>query len=294
MTNLIQSMTGYAALSGEFARGAIHIELRSVNSRFLDVQFRVAEELRQVEPALREAIGAAVNRGKVECRISWTPSFNTRREPALNAELLGQILTLQGKVKEAASHADPLSVEQILHWPGMLGDDALPVDDMRALCLDLMKTTLGEFVATRLREGAKLAATLDERIAAMRTLVAEVAPRIPELVAAQQEKLKTRLLEALGAGAEQFNERIAQEAALFGTRIDVAEELQRLLTHLDEVTRVLAKGGAAGKRLDFLMQELNREANTLGSKSLSSETSAAAIELKLLIEQMREQVQNIE
>ncbi len=291
---MIQSMTGYATLSGEFAKGAIHIELRSVNSRFLDVQFRVADDLRQTEPVLRESIVAAVGRGKVECRVSWTPAADRRREPALNTELLNQLIALQNRVHATALQSAPLTVGDILHWPGMLGDDALPVEEMRAVCVELMKKVLDEFVATRSREGAKLRAMLEERIAAMRKLVAEVTPRIPELVAAQQEKLKTRLLEALGTGAEQFSERIAQEASLFGTRIDVAEELQRLVAHLDEVMRVLAKGGAAGKRLDFLMQELNREANTLGSKSVSSETSAAAVELKLLIEQMREQVQNIE
>jgi uncharacterized protein (TIGR00255 family) len=291
---MIQSMTGYAALSGEFAKGAIHIELRSVNSRFLDVQFRTADDLRQVESILREAIVGAITRGKVECRVSWTPAADRRREPALNTELLSQLVALQHRVHVTAPLSTPLSVDEILHWPGILGDDTLPVEEMRAVCVDLMKKALGEFVATRAREGAKLREMLEQRIIAMRTLVAEVTPRIPELVAAQQEKLKTRLAEALGAGAEQFSERIAQEASLFGTRIDVAEELQRLVAHLDEVMRVLAKGGAAGKRLDFLMQELNREANTLGSKSVSSETSAAAVELKLLIEQMREQVQNIE
>jgi uncharacterized protein (TIGR00255 family) len=291
---MIQSMTGYASTSSEFARGAIHIELRSVNSRFLDVQFRIVEELRQVEPALREAIGGAIARGKVECRVSWTPSADRRREPALNRELLAQIVTLQHQVREAAPGAAPLNVGDILHWPGMLGDDALPVEEMRGKCIELMKQVLAEFTASRAREGAKLGAMLESRIVRMRELVAEVTPRIPELVAAQQEKLRQRLSEALGTGAEQFAERIQQEASLFGTRIDVAEELSRLLTHLDEVMRVLANGGAAGKRLDFLMQELNREANTLGSKSVSSETSAAAVELKLLIEQMREQVQNIE
>jgi uncharacterized protein (TIGR00255 family) len=185
-------------------------------------------------------------------------------------------------------------VGEILDWPGILGDDALPLEDMREQCQALMQTALAEFVATRAREGAKLRAMLESRIERMRELVAEVTPRIPELVATQQDKLRTRLAEALGAGAEQFEERIAQEASLFGTRIDVAEELSRLIAHLDEVARVLAKGGAVGKRLDFLMQELNREANTLGAKSVSSETSAAAVELKLLIEQMREQVQNLE
>jgi len=291
---MIQSMTGYAAASAEFARGAIHIELRSVNSRFLDVQFRVVEELRQVEPALREAIGAGVTRGKVECRVAWTPAADRRRQPALNQELLAQVLELQDRVRQAAPGSALLSVGDILDWPGMLGDDALPVEDMRVKCVALMQHALDEFTATRAREGDKLRSMLESRIDRMRELVAEVTPRIPELVLSQQEKLRTRLAEALGAGAEQFAERIAQEASLFGTRIDVAEELSRLGAHLDEVTRVLGNGGPVGKRLDFLMQELNREANTLGAKSVSSETSAAAVELKLLIEQMREQVQNIE
>jgi len=291
---MIQSMTGYAAVSSDFARGAIHIELRSVNSRFLDVQFRIVEELRQVEPVLREAIMSSVARGKVECRVSWTPAADRRRQPALNQELLAQMVGLQQQVREAVRDSAPLGVGEILKWPGMLGDDALPGEEMRAQCIELMKRGLAEFTATRGREGAKLRAMLESRIASMRTLVAEITPRIPELVSMQQEKLRLRLAEALGAGAEQFAERIAQEAALFGTRIDVAEELSRLVAHLDEVMRVLTKGGAAGKRLDFLMQELNREANTLGSKSVSTETSAAAVELKLLIEQMREQVQNIE
>jgi uncharacterized protein (TIGR00255 family) len=291
---MIQSMTGYAAVSSDFASGAVHIELRSVNSRFLDVQFRIVEELRQVEPALREAIMSCIARGKVECRVSWTPAADRRRQPALNQELLAQIVGLQQQVREAARDSAPIGVGEILKWPGMLGDDALPGEEMRARCVELMKQGLAEFTATRGREGAKLRAMLESRIAGMRALVAEITPRIPELVSMQQEKLRLRLAEALGAGAEQFAERIAQEAALFGTRIDVAEELSRLVAHLDEVMRVLAKGGAAGKRLDFLMQELNREANTLGSKSVSTETSAAAVELKLLIEQMREQVQNIE
>ena len=291
---MIQSMTGYAAVSGEFARGAIHIELRSVNSRFLDVQFRIAEELRQVEPALREAIGSRVARGKLECRVSWSLLADAQRQPALNVALLAQVIELERQVRAMAVDSMPLRVGEILHWPGMMGDDAVPADEMRAVCLQLMQKGLEEFVATRGREGAKLRTMLEDRVAAMRGLVGQVTPRIPEIVLAQQEKLKARLLEAIGAGVEQFGERIAQEVALFGTRIDVAEELTRLLAHLDEVMRVLAKGGAAGKRLDFLMQELNREANTLGSKSVSSETSATSVEMKLLIEQMREQVQNLE
>jgi uncharacterized protein (TIGR00255 family) len=252
------------------------------------------EELRQVEPVLREAIGSRVARGKLECRVSWTPVADRRRQPVLNQELLTQLIELERRVRETAHQSAPLGVGEILNWPGMLGDDALPGEEMRAQCIELMKQGLDEFTATRAREGAKLRSMLEFRIERMRTLVADITPRIPELVSLQQEKLRLRLGEALGAGAEQFAERIAQEASLFGTRIDVAEELSRLAAHLDEVMRVLAKGGAAGKRLDFLMQELNREANTLGAKSVSTDTSAAAVELKLLIEQMREQVQNIE
>ena len=187
--------------------------------------------------------------------------------------------------------AAPLSVSDALRWPGMFGENSLDGEKLVAAASALAKTALDEFIASRAREGAKLAAMILERVALMRELVRQVKPRIPEAQAAFQEKLKQRLAEALTSSDD---ERIRQEVAVFAVRIDVAEELTRLATHLDEVERVIEAGGACGKRLDFLMQELNREANTLGSKSVVTEISQTAMELKLLIEQMREQIQNLE
>jgi uncharacterized protein (TIGR00255 family) len=288
---MIHSMTGYAAASLDIGRAIVHLELKSVNSRFLDLGFRIADDLRVLEPQLRELIAARIQRGKVECRLNLLPAAATPREASLNHALMAQLREWQAAVREALPDAAPLGVAEVLHWPGMLGDDSLPVESVQEDCLGHARRLLDELLASRVREGAKLEAMLRERVARMRELVGQLSPRIPELVQEYQEKLGTRLREALASVDE---DRIRQEVGLFATRIDVAEEISRLGAHLDEVARVLDRGGAAGKRLDFLMQELNREANTLGSKSVSSELTAVAVELKLLIEQMREQVQNIE
>jgi uncharacterized protein (TIGR00255 family) len=182
-------------------------------------------------------------------------------------------------------------VSEVLHWPGVFGEDSSAEAALREAAVGLAREAIADLAATRAREGDKLADMIRERVARMRARLHELEPAVPTAIAAYQEKVAARLREVLAAGEE---ERIRQEIALFGVKIDVAEELSRLATHLDEVERVLERGGAVGKRLDFLMQELNREANTLGSKSVSREVSAAAVELKLAIEQMREQVQNLE
>jgi uncharacterized protein (TIGR00255 family) len=182
-----------------------------------------------------------------------------------------------------------LSVGEVLGWPGVLGDDRSAA--LREACVTLVHEVLEDFSATRSREGGKLAQMLIERTQRMKNLLASIQPKLPEAITAYQEKLSARLREALGDAAD---ERVRQEIALFGVKVDVAEELNRLEAHLGEVSRVVTAGGAVGKRLDFLMQELNREANTLGSKSVSKDLSDASLEFKLLIEQMREQIQNIE
>ncbi len=288
---MIQSMTGYAALTRETAQGSLFLELKSVNNRFLDVQFRIVEELRPIEPGLRELIAAKIGRGKLDCRVSFTPAAAAGKQLSLNAELLQKLAELDREVRAALPQAQPLRAGEVLHWPGMLGETAINADELREPCLALMRDALAELCATRAREGGKLRDMLVERVAKMQALVERVTPLLPAAIAAYEEKLATRLREVLAANDE---ERIRQEISVFGMKIDVAEELNRLAAHLQEVRRVLDAGGAAGKRLDFLMQELNREANTLGSKSVSKEVSEAAIELKLLIEQMREQIQNIE
>jgi uncharacterized protein (TIGR00255 family) len=288
---MIYSMTGYAVQMRDIGRGILHLELRTVNSRYLDMNFRIAEEVRIVEPGLREMISGRLNRGKVDCRLNLLPSTTAPRETSLNRALLQQLAALQSDVRDQLPEASPLSVAEVLRWPGMLGDDQPGADTLQAECAALAKSALDELLATRAREGEKLGTMILERVERMRTLVAEAAPKLPQALADYQERMATRLREAAASLDE---ERIRQEMGLFATRVDVAEELNRLAAHLDEVARVVGKGGAIGKRLDFLMQELNREANTLASKSVSTEITAIAVDMKLLIEQMREQVQNIE
>ena len=288
---MIYSMTGYAAAVREFAWGVLNIELRSVNHRYLDIQFRLPDELRGMEPQLREMLSARMTRGKVDCRVALAVAAGARRLPELNAELLRQLVTLDAMVRKDVPGAASLNASDILRWPGMLGTEELPLEEVQAACRELMQAALEAFVAARSREGDKLRTLLLERAATIEARLAGVLPRMPQVLAAFKEKLATRLKEALVAGDD---ERIRQEVTLFANRIDVDEELTRLSAHAAELRSILDQGGAVGKRLDFLMQELNREANTLGSKSVDLAVTQTAMDLKLLIEQMREQVQNIE
>lgn len=288
---MILSMTGYAAVTGELPSGGLTLELRSVNHRYLDLQFRIPEELRVLEPQLRERISAHISRGKVECRIAHNKLPAAQTALQLNEALLAQLTELDERVRSVLPAAAPLSVSDALRWPGMLGDDALPLEEVSALCMQMLDRAVQDFTAARAREGEKLKQVLLERIAAMEEIVARVAPRIPQLISAYQEKLAAKLKEAL---LDSEGDRLRQELVVFASKIDVDEELQRLGAHLGELRRILDKGGSSGKRLDFLMQELNREANTLGSKSVDIDVTQAAMGLKVLIEQMREQIQNIE
>ena len=288
---MISSMTGYAVKTRDFERGSLQIELKSVNSRYLDFHFRISDDLRALEMPLRELLAARLSRGKVECRLAFNASAARAEQLQINEELLGALGELSARVRGALPEAAPLSVHEVLRWPGMFGEQAVDFAALGAQVLALAREALDDFSATRAREGEKLAVLIRERVEAMRDIVRRVAPRIPEAQALFTEKLRQRLQDALGNASD---ERIMQEVTVFATRIDVAEELGRLGAHLDEVERVLRQGGAVGKRLDFLMQELNREANTLGSKSAVTEVSQASVDLKLLIEQMREQIQNLE
>jgi len=288
---MIHSMTGYATAAQELTWGSVSIELRSVNHRYLDISFRVPDELRAIEQQLREAISKVMTRGKVECRVAYALRSGLQGSSGLDPALLAQVLKLNEQAQAALPEARPLAVNDILRWPGMLGADTLPVDELRSSALSLITQALTEFSAARAREGAKLATLILERAASMRERIATVQPRMPEIIASYQQKLNARLREAM---LSTDDERIRQEVTLFVNKIDVDEELARLATHLDELTRIVKHGGAAGKRLDFLMQELNREANTLGSKSADMTVTQVAMDLKLLIEQMREQIQNIE
>ncbi len=302
----VYSMTGYANSTAQpnssedgstASSGSVSVELRSVNGRFLDLSMRMPEELRGLEPQLRDLVAGHVKRGKIELRI------NAQRDadgawPQPQPDQLNRLANLEAKVKTWLPHAAPLSVQEALHWCKSGGNtpialDAAALDAARACCLGL--------VEARAREGEKLVAILSERIARLRVLASEAEPLLPAVVARQQQRFLERWQEALAATGAQssvpqdaLQERALNEAAAFAIRIDVAEELARLRAHLEEIARLLKKGGEIGKRLDFLIQELHREANTLGSKSAALELTNISVEMKVAIEQMREQVQNLE
>ena len=272
------------------------IELRSVNSRFLDLSFRLPDELRQHEPALRAALTQRLKRGKIELRATIEGRENTDLGD-LPVALLQRLASLQDKVRSWLPDAIPLSVADIIRVAGATGvaDEQVLADSV----LPLAQQVLGDLLAARAREGARLAALLQTHVTELRALTRQAAPLVPQVVRAQRQRFLARWDEALGVTDGQIataaaHERALAEAAAFSIRIDVTEELDRLTAHLDEIDAVLAKGGEVGKRLDFLIQELHREANTLGSKSAALELSRIGVDMKVRIEQMREQVQNIE
>jgi len=288
---MIASMTGFASSARESAQGQLAIELKTVNHRYLEFQSRIPDELRSLEPAMREAVTARLTRGKVDCRLTFTPKSTGPKSLVPDAQAMKSLQDAAAAVRTHFKDASPLTVSEVLHWPGVLADESLSPDQLRDDVAALFDTALKELNQTRAREGAKLEALLLERLDSMAVLAKDAAPLMPAAVKAFQDKLATKIAEA---GAAPTDERLQQEVVLYAARIDVDEELSRLVTHIGEMRRVLAKGGACGKRLDFLCQELNREANTLGSKSVANEITRIAVELKVLIEQMREQVQNIE
>jgi uncharacterized protein (TIGR00255 family) len=285
------SMTGFAAHSINLEHASVNIDLRSVNQRYLELHFRLADEVRSLEPQLRELIQQRLTRGKVECRVSLNPNPTATPDNGLNPAILERLAHWQSEVQQRLPNSAPLSVNEILHWPGAVPTATQSQDTLNEATLAGVRATLDEMVASRQREGAKLKQHILDRLAAAETEVEALRPLLPTLIAAQRDKLTERLHEAFG---EAGHERLAQEIVLAAQKADIDEELSRLSAHFTEVRRVLAQPGAVGKRLDFLMQELHREANTLGAKSVAVETSRVSLELKVLIEQMREQVQNIE
>ena len=288
---MIASMTGFAAAAHESAQGSLGVELKTVNHRYLEFQTRIPEELRPLEPAMREAVAARLTRGKVDCRVTYTPTSTAQRSVVPDSEAMAALSAASSEVRRRFPEARALSVSEVLHWPGVLADASLSPDKLKDEVLGLLGRAIAELDASRMREGAKLEQVLRDRLDSMASLVREAQPLLPGAVKAFQDKLAAKIAEA---GAAPSDERVHQEIVLYAARIDVDEELLRLTTHVSEFRRVLDRGGACGKRLDFLCQELNREANTLGSKSVANELTRISVELKVLIEQMREQVQNIE
>ncbi|MBV5297002.1 MAG: YicC family protein [Rhodoferax sp.] len=303
----VYSMTGYACAQHSTANNIpeqdsknttasrLGIEIRSVNSRFLDLSFRLPDDLRAFEPALREKLGARLKRGKVELRVSLENNAQALvADPSIR--LLQRLNTIQDNIKAWLPQARDLSVAEVI---GLGSSDQSAGPDWQQEMMNLTETALQALMSAREREGARLALMLQDRIGQLRTLSAQAAPLIPQLVAQQRQRFMDRWAEAMALtdGAtmpEMAHDRALAEATAFAIRIDVAEELTRLASHLDELDRLVEKGGEIGKRLDFLIQELHREANTLGSKSAALELTRISVDMKVLIEQMREQVQNIE
>ena len=306
---MIESMTGFGSASRQLDLGGgvyatVAVECRSVNSRFLDLNIRSPEECRSSEMAIRELVTKYLSRGKVEFRINVQREAQSSQAPTdlLNQDALTGLKALEAAVLKEMPSAGNMRMGEILRWPGILNESKVNDDLWRIATVEAAGEAVKALKVSRQGEGKALLAILMERVNGIRAIVSKIEPLIPTIVAAHQAKLSERLTEILtGVDAQgnattktDISDRIRQEVVLYGVRIDVAEELSRLKTHLDVVESALVKGGPVGKRLDFLMQELNREANTLGSKSVSQESSDASIEMKLLIEQMREQVQNLE
>jgi len=312
----VYSMTGYASTSANRAEthsqpavadaptprstpgssASVTVELRSVNGRFLDLSLRLPDELRSLEPALRELVGSSFRRGKIELRLSTQTSSSTPW-PQPQPEQLNRLSHLQGTVRGWLPQARELSVHEVLQWC----KDASGPEQLDEVAMDAARGAVAGLQQARAREGQRMADALLERVARLRALAAQAEPLVPAAVARQQHKFLERWNEALAiTGAAQslpeqtLAERAINEAAAFAIRIDVAEELARLRSHFDEMARILKTGGEVGKRLDFLIQELLREANTLGSKSSSLDLTNISLEMKVLIEQLRELVQNIE
>ncbi|QWD77139.1 YicC family protein [Polynucleobacter sp. MWH-UH24A] len=304
-------MTGYGSAShpitigqGSFAN--LQVEIRAVNSRFLDLSFRIPDECKSAEGALRELLNKHLKRGKVEVRAAWRQSSSehghSQSAIAIDLAKLRALKDAQKAIREQFPSAEELRIADILRYPGVVADSDTAEDQWHGAILKAGEEALQQLLQSRQVEGQALAKVLTNALDAMQGMVTKLEPRIPEIVTLYQNKLVARIEEALGVHATQANipfntellERIRQEVVLYAVRIDVAEELARLKTHIQVARTAIAEGGAVGKRLDFLIQELNREANTLGSKSVHEDCTNTALELKLLIEQMREQVQNLE
>jgi uncharacterized protein (TIGR00255 family) len=288
---MIQSMTAFARESITTAQGVLTVELRSVNHRYLDCSFKLPDTLRALEPRLREKVSAVLARGKLDCMLRLQSHPAQAGELHIDTERLDALLAATRVIQDRLGNATPLSPLQVLQFPGIYTAQEESEEELQEEALTLFGKALDTMQQNRRREGEKLAALVLDRLAQVATEVTATRDILPALIQQQRSRMITRITE-LGVDVDQG--RLEQELVYMAQRADVDEELDRLDAHIGEVRRTMKKGGACGRRLDFLMQELNREANTLSSKSQSASTTQNAVELKVLIEQMREQIQNIE
>ncbi|MBM7070954.1 YicC family protein [Shewanella sp. 202IG2-18] len=287
---MIQSMTAYARIEHKADWGNASWEIRSVNQRYLETYLRLPEHFRSLEPVLRDRLRKRLNRGKVEVNLRYELSDSSANEISLNQELASQLIDTANQLKQQAGQGE-LDLVELMKWPGLLTTNE---QDMNAIAKELLTVfdgAIDQFIESRSREGEAIKAMLETRLVSIEEQVKIVREHMPQVMQWQRDKLQSRLDEIQG---ELDPARIEQEMVLLAQKQDVAEEMDRLDAHIAETRRILKKGGAQGRRLDFMMQEFNRESNTLASKSISSEVTSAAVEMKVLIEQMREQIQNVE
>ncbi|MCD8557665.1 MAG: YicC family protein [Shewanella xiamenensis] len=287
---MIQSMTAYARIEHKAQWGTASWEIRSVNQRYLETYLRLPEQFRSFEPVLRDRLRKRLSRGKVEVNLRYELADNSNNELKLNQGLAKQLLDAASWLKQEAGQGE-VNLTDILRWPGVLSSSEQDMDAIGAELLTAFDLAIDQFIEARGREGAAIKEMLLSRLEGVEEQIAIVREHMPKVMEYQRDKLTNRLAEIKG---ELDPARIEQEMILLAQKQDVAEEMDRLEAHVTEARRILKKGGSEGRRLDFMMQEFNRESNTLASKSISTEITAAAVELKVLIEQMREQIQNVE
>ena len=288
---MLKSMTAFSRKESVSERGTLVWEMRSVNHRYLDVSIRMTDELRLIEPQVREKISARVSRGKVEVSLRYKPSQQVSSEIAVNESLASQVAHAARSLQELIGDAQPAPVMEVLKWPGVVSQAEADFGPLQQLAMQLFDTTLDDYIETRQREGDKTAQMLTERCDAIDDIIEKVKVLRPQAVERQRTKLMSRIEDL---DIEHDTGRLEQELVYISQRLDVSEELDRLTAHLSELRDILKRNEPVGRRLDFLVQEFNREANTLSSKSADADTTALSVDLKVFIEQMREQVQNIE
>ncbi|MCF2947227.1 YicC family protein [Paraglaciecola aquimarina] len=287
---MIYSMTAFARRELKAEWGTAVWEIRSVNQRFLETYFRLPEQFKSMEPVLRERFRKSLQRGKVECALRFIPNDAAVGQLSLNEDLAKQLMQAADWV-QSQGQSNGVNPVDILRWPGVIAAEEADMDSIQGDILKEFDLTLKDFIAARATEGANLKAMIEQRLDGIQTEVDKVTGFMPEIIQWQRDKIQTRFEEAK---IELDATRVEQEMVMLAQKVDVAEELDRLVSHIGETRKILKKGGAVGRRLDFMMQEFNRESNTLGSKSINTDTTQSAVELKVLIEQMREQIANIE
>ncbi|EGQ8495971.1 YicC family protein [Vibrio alginolyticus] len=288
---MIYSMTAYARKEVKGDWGSAVWEIRSVNQRYLETYFRIPEQFRGLEPVLRERFRKRLARGKVECNLRFEANPAAKGELSINEALASQVIKAAEQVMHMTGELSRINPFQVMQWPGVMETPEQDMDAVNKVLLEAFDGAMDEFIEARAREGENMKALIEQRLEAITSEVVKVRARMPEILEWQRERLFSKFEDAK---VELDPSRVEQELILLAQKSDVAEELDRLDSHVKETTNILKKGGAVGRRLDFMMQEFNRESNTLASKSISTDITASGVELKVLIEQMREQIQNIE